>query len=359
MLKDLCFEVIQTCPNNCKFCSSNSSQDKQTIITLEKFKQTVMYFINQGGVEELSISGGEPFLHPDLFEMVKFCKDKEIRTVIFTSGIKRASAMPMEMIEYIKNRCEQDLQEIEEHEPWNERLKRNVKAYYDRWLGPKTFDGITRQECEKLKEIGLDKIVFDWQAFEEITDNELMGRKGLITSLMDSLIRARTAGLNVDVHFIPMKPNYKQLPDIMDCLEIAGVRNISILNFVPQGRGRENKEELMLNDEELKEFSTILNNARKQFTGNVRIGIPLNGRISHLCTAGTEKLDIKYDGTILSCPAFKELSTETMEKYGIKFHSIYEDLERVVVPGGKREKPLCKQIYGFHGDLTNSDEMIR
>ena len=48
-----------------------------------------------------------------------------------------------------------------------------------------------------------------------------------------------------------------------------------------------------------------------------------------------------------------------MEKYGIKFHSIYEDLERVVVPGRKREKPLCKQIYGFHGDLTNSDEMIR
>ena len=59
MLKDLCFEVIQTCPNNCKFCSSNSSQDKQTIITLEKFKQTVLYFINQGGIEELSISSAK------------------------------------------------------------------------------------------------------------------------------------------------------------------------------------------------------------------------------------------------------------------------------------------------------------
>ena len=356
MLKDLCFEVIQTCPNNCKFCSSNSSQDKQTIITLEKFKQTVMYFINQGGVEELSISGGEPFLHPDLFEMVKFCKDKEIRTVIFTSGIKRASAIPMEMIEYIKNRCEQDLQEIEEHEPWNERLKRNVKAYYDRWLTPKPFEGIAKSEFEKLKRLGLDKIVFDWQAFEEETDCELMGRRGFYTYLMDSIIRAKGAGLNVDVHFIPMKPNYKQIPDIMECLEIAGVRNISILNFVPQGRGRENKNELMLDDEELKEFSTILNNARKQFTGNVRIGIPLNGKIAHLCTAGTEKLDIKYDGTILPCPAFKEISAETMEKYGIRLHNIYEDLEKVVVQGGKRKTRLCRQVYGFNGDLTNNME---
>ena len=43
----------------------------------------------------------------------------------------------------------------------NERLKINVKAYYDRCLTPKSFEGITRQEFEKLKQLGLDKIVFD------------------------------------------------------------------------------------------------------------------------------------------------------------------------------------------------------
>ena len=136
MLKDLCFEVIQTCPNKCKFCSSNSSKDKITIITLEQFKRVINHFITHGGIEEVSISGGEPFLHPELFEMIKYCKDNGIRTVVFTSGIKRASEMPEEMVEHIKNECKSKLQEIEEHEPWNERLKKNVRTYYDGLLKP-------------------------------------------------------------------------------------------------------------------------------------------------------------------------------------------------------------------------------
>lgn len=356
MLKDLCFEVIQTCPNNCKFCSSNSSKDKKTIISLEYFKKTVMYFVNRGGIEEISISGGEPFLHPDLFEMIKFCKDNGVRTVVFTSGIKRAPALTVEIKEYIKNKCSQDLQEIEEHEPWNERLKRNVKNYYERMLNSGAFTSITRQELEKMKELGVDKIVFDWQALDESIDNELMGRKALNTYLMESLIRASSVGLNVDVHFIPMKPNYKQFPDIIECLEMAKIKNISILNFVPQGRGLENKQELMLSETELREFEKIINKEKEHYSGNIRIGIPLNGRISHLCTAGTEKLDIKYDGTILPCPAFKEMNVETMEKYGIKLHSIYEDLEKVVIYGGKRKSPLCKQVYGFSGQLTEKED---
>ncbi len=61
--------------------------------------------------------------------------------------------MPEEMVEYIENKAKQDLEEIELHEPWNERLKRNVRAYYDRWLAPKTFDAISNEEFEQLKEI--------------------------------------------------------------------------------------------------------------------------------------------------------------------------------------------------------------
>ena len=88
MIKDLTFEIIWKCPNNCLFCSSCSSYDKEKRIDFKFFKKTIDYLCEQGGIEEISLSGGEPFLHPDLFKMVAYCKSKNIRTVLFTSGIK-------------------------------------------------------------------------------------------------------------------------------------------------------------------------------------------------------------------------------------------------------------------------------
>lgn len=50
------------------------------------------------------------------------------------------------------------------------------------------------------------------------------------------------------------------------------------------------------------------------------------------------------------------MKIETMKKYGIKLHNIYEDLEKVVVYEGKRKTPLCKQVYGFTTELVNDKE---
>ena len=287
MLKDLCFEVIHTCPNNCKFCSSNSSIGATKIISLDDFKRTVNHFMKNGGIEEISISGGEPFLHPDLMEMVRFCKSLNIRTVIFTSGIKRARTLSEFEKNFYIDEYNKKVQEVEESEHWNTRINEIIKRNLKRQLSnviDENFWAISRQEMDLLKSIGLDKIVFDYQAAEEQTYNQLMGSKELFGKVSLSMIRANSAGLNVDVHFVPMKPNYKQFPDIL------------------------------------------------------------------------EELDIKYDGTVLPCPAFKEMSAETLEKYGIRLYNIYDDLESLVVKGSKRANPLCKQVYGFDYSLSSDDE---
>ena len=77
-IKDLCFEIIQKCPNNCIFCSSNSNYDRKDIIDFETFKNTIKFFCDNGGIKEISLSGGEPLLHPQIIEIIKLCKQKNI-----------------------------------------------------------------------------------------------------------------------------------------------------------------------------------------------------------------------------------------------------------------------------------------
>lgn len=355
MVKDLCFEVIEKCLNNCKFCSSNSSPTKTHVIAFEDFKRTIDYFMAQGGIEELSLSGGEPFLHPNLIEMVTYAKQQGIRTVIFTSGVVEDGEISPEDKEIILAEEKQRLSEIEENEPDNEFLKNQVTKYYGNLLKRKKYSPINRNLLRELKTIGLDKIVFDMQAYEAETDSFVMGRNEQArVALLKSLIDASFEKLDIDVHFVPMKPNYKEIPDILELLEIAGVKQVSFLNFLPQGRGKENKEELLMSKEDKEEFFTLLEKGRKNFSGHIRVGIPLQGEETHKCNAGLEKLDIKFDGDILPCPAFKEITPEECRQFHIDIPNIYRNLEDVKIPGtGKRVKQLCKQVYEARAKKDN------
>lgn len=347
MVKDLCFEVIEKCPNNCKFCSSNSCITKDRIIQFADFKRVIDYFLMTGGILELSISGGEPFLHPDLFEMVRYAKEKGIRTVIFTSGVKYHNPLSSSEINYYEEKKKHDILEVQEKEPWNQWLIQKIERYYDNFLHPSKFSAITKKELSTLKNLGLDKIFFDYQAYEAKTDAYLMGRsENMRIALLDSILNATSVGLDVDIHFIPMKPNYLEILDMLELMEIAGVKNISLLNFVPQGRGLIHQKDLELSDTEKINFFKLLKQKDSIYSGHIRIGIPLQDKTTHKCNAGLEKLDIKYDGTILPCPAFKELTKEEYKKYGIKTYNIYENLEDVIICGeGTRTEPLCAKVY--------------
>jgi len=349
MLKDLCFEIIQTCPNNCLFCSSCASIDKDKKIELDLFKKTIDHLIDLGGIEEISISGGEPFLHPDLFEMIKYCKEKGIRVVLFTSGIKRKKKIPTlefkNMIAEIKEKYKRYLEQGMEEEEYQKYIKIEIDRL--NYFNNQEYSEISKMEMEYLKYIGLDKIVFDFQATEEASYNYVMHTKNMLTNLIGSMVKATAAKLDTDVHFIPMKCNYKEFSELIDYLNIGEIKNLSILNFVPQGRGKDNVSDLTLSLAEMEEFKKIYEENYKKFRGKIRIGIPLIKNDAHLCTAGFDKLVIKYDGTVLPCPAFKEYDLDKLHELGIETPNIYTDLDKVLIKRGSRKNPLCKEVYAF------------
>lgn len=134
MLNDLCFEIIETCPNNCLFCSSCSSINKKRMIDYKKFKEVIDYFISIGGIKEISISGGEPLLHPELLRMIRYCKLNNIKVVLFTSGIKLRTKMTeedKEMLEFnLRNQYKSYLSEGMSKEEFDILIAKQMKIYY-------------------------------------------------------------------------------------------------------------------------------------------------------------------------------------------------------------------------------------
>jgi len=302
----------------------------ENIIEYELFEKVIEHIVLKGGLKEISISGGEPFLHKDLVNMVKLCKSHDIHTTIYTSGI-----------------VENQLKNID--------LKDRNYTYIERkileQLKTLDFSFIHKEILFELKKNGLDKIVFDFQAAECDGYNELMGTKNNMSNVLQSMINAKSAGLYTEIHFIPMKSNYKDIEDILELCDIGEIDRISILKFVPQGRGRINKENLTLSNDELREFCTNIEVLRKKYNVDIRLGIPMVNENRHLCTAGHDKLSIRYDGLVLPCVAFKEMDKLYLEaqfkKLGFSFElfSIRDNLDMLTSVVGSNKFPICKQIY--------------
>jgi len=131
------------------------------------------------------------------------------------------------------------------------------------------------------------------------------------------------AKIPVEVHFVPMKINKKDIKDIIAFCENESIELVSFLKLVPHGRARENIETILLTKEDDAEVQQELYSIKSK-GAKIRIGMPFsknNG--STKCNATDGKLYIKYDGCVFGCEAFKYINYKE-ENSLILPDSIYE-----------------------------------
>jgi radical SAM protein with 4Fe4S-binding SPASM domain len=261
-LVDLTIEVTQRCPNNCVFCSSLSSLKTQGRLN----RNEILKISNQAvllGLKRISISGGEPLLHPDIFSIVDNLYALGLHVAVYTTGISLD-------------------------------IHGKVRPFLD-W-----------QNFEHSQ----TTLIFNVQSTDEEIHDQLSRRKGSLCLTRRSILDAKNKGFRVEVHLVPNRINLYSLAASVADFKEWGVDQISFLRLVPQGYAKENADLLILNSAE----KSILKNTFTQLANNdwgsiqLRFGVPFAGilNLSKYCNAGETKLIIRYDGKVLPCEAFKD-----------------------------------------------------
>ena len=164
-----------------------------------------------------------------------------------------------------------------------------------------------------MKGHGVNKVIFNLEGAISQTHEKIMGVIGTHAMVLKGIKNAKTAGLWTGIHFVPMKPNFHELPDLVNLCISLGVDELALLRFVPQGQGGQNRSWLELAPNEFDELLQSVLYLLGEYPGfNIRTGCPMDflslydrSIKPHSCKAGRCTCAIAPNGDVLPCPGFK------------------------------------------------------
>lgn len=307
-LRELKLEILSRCPLHCVHCSSDSSPERKEVLEPDLVPPLMRDFRSLGG-ESVAISGGEPLEHPHLLRILRAIADESIQTTLYTSGTQGTDALIPISAEFAKS----------------------VKPL-------------------------VATAVFSLQGATASEHDSFTGRSGSYETMLSSLAVCQDAGIPVSVHFVPTSANYRSLCEVIALLKQLRVPSISLLRFVPHGRGAQHAQALDVG--QLLELRAIVDSFVEDPDIAVRIGSPfriLHHPSSPPCTAGIDRLLITPQGTAYPCDAFKGFTYEDayMDVFAVGLEAVWTRsgfLERVrslvaVIPAecyGCEEAATCR-----------------
>ena len=278
MLSEISIEILQRCPNRCIYCSSHSNPQATHLIPFEIIKN-VIDEAKSLGCKTVCLSGGEPFLHPQILDIISYIAKQQLTCYVYTSGIYKKdevySSLPNEYIEAIRGMA--------------------------------------------------DKVIFNVEADSSTLYDQIMGTDvGGFDMMKRSISDCVSSGLVVETHVVPMQVNFKHLKSIFEMCYQLGVSKVSILRLVLQGRALENLSLVKLSGEDNREVTNLIKVLNEAYKGKVRIGLPYSDSNCRIyCKAASDKINVRYDGNVYPCEVFKDDLLNA--KFGCEPDNVWKD----------------------------------
>jgi MoaA/NifB/PqqE/SkfB family radical SAM enzyme len=258
-LRRLRLELALDCPLRCAHCSANAAPGHPLAMPPGLAQRLIDEFAAMGGTE-VTFTGGEPLLIPELPALLTKATARGLSTVAFTSGIVASAAGPVAAA-------------VDQFTALSPVLGRAVFSVYS--AKPATHDAITRL-------------------------------RGSLRQTQAAVRHAVAAGIATELHFVPTRLNYRDLPALAEAANGLGVSAIRIIRYVPHGRGRIAADVLSLRQEEQREFKELLRLVMADGSIPLRVGSAFGYLIHGVppCTAALEELVVTSDGRVAPCSGF-------------------------------------------------------
>lgn len=211
--------------------------------------------------------GGEPLLRKDLFEIISYVKKYGILTALVSNGTL-----------------------------------------------------IDKNTAKKLKNSGLDMIAVSIDGYGK-THDKIRGKDGAFDLAIQGLKNLKAVGLLAAMRITIMKPNLKEIPDLVELAIELGLRRVLINKVIPTGRARQNNLIIGKN-----EYIDVLNTVLERAKGKIEVASsdPITfkifrkdkeikeryGTIHNIiagCIAGIAACHITATGDVLPCAALREI----------------------------------------------------
>lgn len=286
MLSEISIEILQRCPNRCIYCSSHSNPQAAYLIPFEIIKN-VIDDAKSLGCKTVCLSGGEPFLHPQILDIISYIAKQQLTCYVYTSGI------------YMKD---------------------------------EVYSSLPNEYIEAIRGM-VDKVIFNVEADSSALYDQIMGTDvGGFDMMKKSINDCVSSGLVVETHVVPMQVNFKHLKSIFEMCYQLGVSKVSILRLVLQGRALENLSLVKLSGKDNREVTKLIKALNESYKGKVRIGLPYSDSNCRIyCKAASDKINVRYDGNVYPCEVFKDdllnakLGCESDNVWKDSFYNIYQN----------------------------------
>jgi len=192
--------ITGLCNNNCMFCLDGSRPDKSHK-DIASLKEEISA---SKGNSKLIISGGEPTIHPDVVELVRFGKECGFSKIqVITNGRMFAS----------------------------------------------------QKFTDDMVEAGLNEVTFSIHGFDPAMHDGLTRVPGSFKQILRGVKNVRKHGLIINTDTCMTLSNYRQIPDIIRFIvEKVGIDEVNLMTMVPQGNAWKYKDKVMCDYEKMLPF---------------------------------------------------------------------------------------------------------